>query len=325
MGKQRIPVHYGDEVRYIEIEEQEYKSPKELENERKQQQKLEVIKAREESKKRLMKEKAELSKKYNGHNKGYSVHGKKLGRPRKNEEVSEMRTTKNKSKKVSVRKVKPVKRAVRKSSRKQNKRGFMHWLRLSFAAFVMIMTVQGINSTWLWIEGFAVENNIKLPEVTAVFADNNKMESVNEVKEEEPFNYALYNSASKTYMDYRAITDKSSKQYKYIKANMTVGSDGYLRDKDGNIGVALGSYYGEVGSKYQVTLSEGQVFNVVKIEEKSDAHTIDGCIQKWDKSVIEFVIDSSKFEKASNGYVYQGNFNNNPEFRGTIESMYKID
>ena len=118
---------------------------------------------------------------------------------------------------------------------------------------------------------------------------------------------------NKTYMSYEAITDRSSKQYQYIKEHMTPNDKGYLVDSDGYIGVALGSYFGPIGSKYAFTLSSGEVLNVVKVEEKDDAHTNNGCEQKWDKSVIEFVIDTTVaaeyYGVASNGYINQGNYN----------------
>lgn len=150
-------------------------------------------------------------------------------------------------------------------------------------------------------------------------------EVVEEVKDVKRTNYACSSSSVKTYMNYKAITNKSSIQWKYITNHMIVGDDGYLRDEDGNIGVALGSHFGSIGSKYEVVLDTGITFNVVKIEAKADRHVNNGCQHKTDGSVIEFVIDSSKMKKSSNGYVWSGNFNNNPDFKGKIKAMYKID
>lgn len=151
------------------------------------------------------------------------------------------------------------------------------------------------------------------------------VEEVEEPVKEERVNYMCSDSSVKTYMDYRAITDKSSNQYRYIQAHMTVGADGFLYDKDGSIGVALGSHFGPIGSKWEIVLDTGITFKAVKIDEKADRHVYNGCQHKQDGSVIEFVIDSRKFEKASNGYVWQGNFNNNPDFKGKISAMYKVD
>lgn len=151
------------------------------------------------------------------------------------------------------------------------------------------------------------------------------VKEVEEPVKEERVNYVCSDSSVKTYMDYRAITDKSSNQYRYIQAHMTVGADGFLYDEDGSIGVALGSHFGPIGSKWEIVLDTGITFKAVKIDEKADRHVYNGCQHKQDGSVIEFVIDSRKFEKASNGYVWQGNFNNNPDFKGKISAMYKVD
>lgn len=127
-------------------------------------------------------------------------------------------------------------------------------------------------------------------------------------------------SSVKTYMDYKMITSKSSRQYQYIQKYIKI-KDGYLYDGE-YLGVALSSYYGDIGSKFIITLDTGIVLKVVKIDEKADQHT-NGCSQKWDGSMLEIVIDSytMKVEKSSNGYYYNGNFNNNPMFKGKIESI----
>lgn len=131
-------------------------------------------------------------------------------------------------------------------------------------------------------------------------------------------------SQTKTYMDYKMITDKTSKQWQYINASGRIKiENGYLMEGE-YIGVALGSYFWEIGTKYIFTLDTGKQIKVVKIEEKADAHTNNGCQQKWDGSVIEFVIDSNAFEKSANGYVYNGNFNNNEQFNGHIEKIEMV-
>lgn len=132
------------------------------------------------------------------------------------------------------------------------------------------------------------------------------------------------NSQTKTYMDYKMITNKSSKQWQYINASGKIKiENGYLMEGK-YIGVALGSYFGDIGTKYIFTLDTGKQIKVVKVEEKADTHTKNGCQQKWDGSVIEFVIDSNAFEKSANGYVYNGNFNNVAQFKGHIEKIEMV-
>lgn len=135
--------------------------------------------------------------------------------------------------------------------------------------------------------------------------------------------------SQKTYMDWKKITDKDSIQYLFIKENMTICDDGFLRDKNGNIGVALGSYFGKVGTVYEFVLDSGIVLNVVKIEIKADKHTVNGYHHKVDKSIIEFVVEpeaeSLKNQLSPNGYIWQGDFNNCPAFNGRIVEIYKIE
>lgn len=130
----------------------------------------------------------------------------------------------------------------------------------------------------------------------------------------------------KTYMDYKAITMVGSKQYQYIQNNMTI-SNGLLYDGD-YIGVALGSWWGDIGSKWTIELDTGIILKVVKVDEKADAHTYNGCQHRNDTSVIEFVIDSNTIPNdwwGANGLVFNGNFNNNEMFNGNILRISRGD
>ena len=131
-------------------------------------------------------------------------------------------------------------------------------------------------------------------------------------------------SSVKSYMDYRTITSKTSDQYKFIQANMEV-RNGLLFDQEGYIGVALGTWFGEIGTRWVFELSSGEVLYTVKVEHKDDKHTINGCEHKNDRSVIEFVVDTetNMFEIGSNGLILNGNFNNHELFNGTIEKVRK--
>lgn len=135
---------------------------------------------------------------------------------------------------------------------------------------------------------------------------------------------------AKTYMDYRATTDRSSKQYWFIHDNLTVDEKtGFLYDEDGFIAVALGSYYGEIGDRYYVTLENGTIIPVVKAEEKADQDTDGtGCYHLCDYSVIEFVIDRNYamnyFGQISNEYVLNGNYNNHSLFNGAIVKIEQV-
>ena len=121
---------------------------------------------------------------------------------------------------------------------------------------------------------------------------------------------------NKTYMDYRSLNINSN-QYKLLSTLAT--KDGFFYDQDGYMAVALGSYFGELGSRYEFELDTGIVLKVIKVDEKADRHTFDGCQQRWDKSVVEFIIDSEKIKYWwGEKYVLNGNFNNHDDFKGDI-------
>lgn len=134
---------------------------------------------------------------------------------------------------------------------------------------------------------------------------------------------------NKTYMDYRKISSKSSLQYQYIHSDaISVDDKGFLVTEDGYIGVALGSYFGPVGSKYIFELDTGVELKVVKVECKSDKHTCKNNYKAGSNDVIEFVIDTKadymRENVWGNGLIFQGNFNNCEDFRGNIIGIREV-
>ncbi len=133
-------------------------------------------------------------------------------------------------------------------------------------------------------------------------------------------------SSTKTYMSYKAITATGSRQYKFIESEMTVDEvTGLLYDEDGFMGVALGSSFGAIGTRYYFTLDSGITLPVVKVDAKASVDAPNGCSHSKDASVIEFVIDSDIagefFGRGGNGLVNHGNFNNDERFQGKIEAI----
>lgn len=134
-------------------------------------------------------------------------------------------------------------------------------------------------------------------------------------------------SSTKSYMDGSKIQNRASRQWKLIQT-MNVNEQGFYSTDDGFIGVALGSYYGAIGTKYLVTLENGMTYKVIKTDEKSDVHVYDGCYHRVDGSVMEMVIDeetAGKYWGMTNGYVLGGNFNNAEEFKGQILDIQLVD
>lgn len=101
-------------------------------------------------------------------------------------------------------------------------------------------------------------------------------------------------TSAKTYMDYRTI--KAGKQ-KTLQNEAWTDDQGFRRHGEDYM-VALGGYYGEVGDRFEVTLSSGKVFTVIKGDAKAGADT-DALRMHKNGNVIEFIVDSRAIEKES--------------------------
>lgn len=145
-----------------------------------------------------------------------------------------------------------------------------------------------------------------------------------------PKEYQNYDLSAKPYMDYRTITNESSNQWKLLHSDaVEVDDKGFIIDKDGYIGIALGSYFGKVGDRFEITLDTGTVLKVIKVEEKADVHTDErNFMGMAANEVIEFVIDGqTEFMKSNtkeNGYIFSGNFNNYEELSGSVIKIEKV-
>ena len=190
---------------------------------------------------------------------------------------------------------------------------------ISRTIFLLLLIVCYVATTLVLSVEMPVKEDI---DYTPIVNENEKDAGAQQepVSELEPMG-----SLSKTYMDYRAITDKTSKQWALLQT-LTIGDDGMIRDNDGYIAAALGSAFGPIGSRYVFKLEGGKELLIIKADQKQDKHTCENNIfglDNWD--IIEFVVDSSKMPIYTNGYVYGGNFNNCPEYAGDVLSWTKVD
>ena len=103
------------------------------------------------------------------------------------------------------------------------------------------------------------------------------------------------NSDFKAWMDYRTITDKNSKQYKLLVS--AISDKNGLMKIDNFVCVATGSKYGSVGDKMKITLDNNNIFYAIKADQKSDVHTINGTVDKTNRSAIEFIINKNNLNK----------------------------
>ena len=100
----------------------------------------------------------------------------------------------------------------------------------------------------------------------------------------------------KTYMDYRKITDKNSKQWKLQEQAWTEGRG--FRKIGEHFLVAVGTFYAdEVGKELLIEFEDGQRIKAIVGDIKQDRHTdptnryvpING-------NIVEFIVDTEKLE-----------------------------
>ncbi len=100
----------------------------------------------------------------------------------------------------------------------------------------------------------------------------------------------------KTYMDYRKITDKTSKQWN-LQQLATTNEKGF-RVFNGRYLVAVGSYYAnEVGKELKITLDNGFVFYAMVGDIKMDIHTdANNQYVPINGNIVEFIVDTDKLD-----------------------------
>lgn len=126
---------------------------------------------------------------------------------------------------------------------------------------------------------------------------------------------APINSSFKSYMSYKAITSKSSDQYKYQKKAET--NELGIRCIEGRYMIALGTFYcTKIGTKIDVILETGVVLECILGDVKDDAHTDSSRQQQlYDKSVVEFIVDIDKLEEVSR---LMGDMSYSSNFEGDV-------
>ena len=137
-------------------------------------------------------------------------------------------------------------------------------------------------------------------------------------------------TAFKSYMSYKAITNTDSYQYKLQKRCWT-DANGLRRYKTFYV-VALGSYYAEyIGQTFHVKTTNGNEFDCVVGDFKADRHTDslhqytpmdpqDGSTVR--KCVVEFVVDTYILDKTAKK---MGDISYIEGFSGDIEQIVKVE
>lgn len=168
----------------------------------------------------------------------------------------------------------------------------------------------------------------------AAEAERLKKEEAQRKYEEEMGPYEIYDSPGgsfKSFMSWQNITSRSSMQWKL--QNWAAYTDWYtgLREIDGRVCIALGSYYGaKIGSYVDLIMENGSTIKCIMADQKADEHT--DPTHRWhssDGSVGEFLVEKSALPKVVRQMgdisyihpVYQGNISKIKVY----EKMYSFD
>lgn len=145
-------------------------------------------------------------------------------------------------------------------------------------------------------------------------------------------NVPAINSSFKTWMDWRAINNKASAQYKMLRQWCYSDSNGFMRSKgerdlginDDYYCVALGAFYGtKIGTKYKITLDSGKSFYAILSDGKGRSE-VNGTQQYGmrNKDIVECLVDSRYLISIVK---QMGSANYHEPLKGSITRIQRID
>ena len=122
---------------------------------------------------------------------------------------------------------------------------------------------------------------------------------------------------TKTYMNYKSVTAKGSRQYALLNSKKAYTQNGF-RMYDDCYCVALGSYYSKlIGTKFEIELSTGVKLKCILGDQKSDRHTDENHqYAVKNKDIVEFIIDDLELPG--------GDVSDVPGFEGSVVKITKI-
>ncbi len=142
-----------------------------------------------------------------------------------------------------------------------------------------------------------------IPKEAVKIQENNEVllkETKETQKSIEPV-YTDYDTPSdnsfKSYMDYRTITDTTSKQYE-LQSQADTNWCG-MRMIDEKYCIAVGSYYSTtVGQAVDIIMQNGNVIHCIVADLKQDIHTDVTNRQNPNGSVVEFLVDTDMLHRS---------------------------
>ena len=127
----------------------------------------------------------------------------------------------------------------------------------------------------------------------------------------------------KSYMDYRAITNRHSDQY-MLQKECSTDPDTGIRVHNGYYCIALGTYYSNtIGERFKITLDTGEELLCEIGDIKADCHTDDtNRYVPCNGNIVEFIVDTKKLPKEVKR---MGTLSALDIFEGSVESIEKLE
>lgn len=154
-------------------------------------------------------------------------------------------------------------------------------------------------------EGETAEEDTSKKEETTKTEEDTKTTKADKKNTYKEFDLSIMSEKSSrtfTYEAYNQGWNTGTVQYRLLVLNkdkVRIDSDGFAKyktDKDTeDYMIALGSYFGNPGNRYEITFSNGTVATFIKADAKADEHTdSNNFAHAKDGSVIEFLVDENK-------------------------------
>ena len=172
------------------------------------------------------------------------------------------------------------------------------------------------------VDGFFIEPQIETqeeiitieePEEEVIQQNENLIDHIDDME-----------TSVKTWMDYRAITDRSSPQWRLQQDAYT--DENGLRKVGDYYCVAFGTGISNgIGSKFKVTFDNGNEISVIVADHKADRHTdkTNTYMNINDKAnIMEFIVDSNKLDNTAK---VMGDVNYISGFEGQIIYIEEVD
>lgn len=171
-----------------------------------------------------------------------------------------------------------------------------------------------------------IEKDVVIYEYIEVDNNIEKIESIMSIEENVIIEMDVpnVNTSFKSWLHWELISDESTPQWKLQQ--LTITNEDGLRTYNGRFCIATSKYYGEIGTKLNITFDTGKVSECIisELKDPNDERSVKygHKMEDDDINIIEFILDENVVDRE---VLYTGDISNlNDEFKGNIVEINKI-